>query len=50
MLFRSETLLAETGTSLSIAIYMIIVCIISLIGVSLVKETKGNDLGLTKHH
>ena len=46
----AETLLAETGKSISIAIYMIIVCIISLIGVSLVKETKGNDLGLTKHH
>src|SRR5699024_10557161 len=46
----AETLLAETGTSLSIAIYMIIVCIISLIGVSLVKETKGVDLGLRTHH
>ncbi|HHX47940.1 MAG TPA: MHS family MFS transporter, partial [Brevibacterium sp.] len=46
----AETLLAETGSSISIAIYMIVVCIISLIGVSLVKETKGNDLGLTKHH
>jgi MFS family permease len=45
----AETLLAETGTSLSIAIYMIIVCIISLIGVSLVKETKGVDLGLSTH-
>ena len=45
----AETLLAETGKSISIAIYMIIVCIISLIGVSLVKETKGVDLGITKH-
>ena len=46
----AETLLAETGSSISIAIYMIIVCVISLIGVSLVKETKGNDLGLAKLH
>ncbi len=30
----AETLLAETGSSISIAIYMIVVCIISLIGVS----------------
>ncbi|RAF02584.1 MFS transporter, partial [Burkholderia multivorans] len=46
----AETLLAKTGNSLSIAIYLIIVCVISLIGVSLVKETKGNPLGVPKHH
>ncbi|MGO2036420.1 MAG: MFS transporter, partial [Brevibacterium sp.] len=46
----AESLLASTGTSLSIAIYMIIVCIISLIAVSLVKETKGNPLGVVAHH
>ena len=33
-----------------IAIYLIIVCVISLIGVSLVKETKGTPLRVPKHH
>ena len=46
----AETLLAKTHNSLSIAIYLIIVCVISLIAVSLVKETKGNPLGVAKHH
>ncbi|RBP65047.1 putative MFS family arabinose efflux permease [Brevibacterium sanguinis] len=46
----AEALLTSTGTSLSIAIYMIIVCVISLIGVSLVKETKGVPLGVSRHH
>ncbi|PCC48243.1 MFS transporter [Brevibacterium aurantiacum] len=45
----AETLLARTGSSLSIAAYMIVVCIISLIAVSLVKETKGASLGIVKH-
>ncbi|PCC18320.1 MFS transporter [Brevibacterium aurantiacum] len=45
----AETLLARTGSSLSIAAYMIVVCIISLIAVSLVKETKGAPLGIVKH-
>ncbi|MCI4010694.1 MFS transporter [Brevibacterium sp. ZH18] len=45
----AETLLARTGSSLSIAVYMIIVCVISLIAVSLVKETKGVSLGIAKH-
>ena len=45
----AETLLARTGNSLSIAAYMIVVCIISLVAVSLVKEPKGAPLGILKH-
>ena len=45
----AETLLARTGSSLSIAAYMIVVCVISLIAVSLVKEPKGAPLGIVKH-
>jgi len=40
----AELLLAETGTSISIGLYIAGLSIISLIAVSTVKETKGRDL------
>ncbi|MDN5910439.1 MAG: MFS transporter, partial [Brevibacterium sp.] len=46
----AQALLTWTGSSLSIAVYMIIVCVISLVAVSLVKEPKGVELGVVKHH
>ena len=41
----AEALLKDTGWSVSIGIYIMALCVISFIGVSLVKETKGVPLG-----
>jgi len=41
----AEALLKETGWSASIGIYIMALCVISFIGASLVKETKGAPLG-----
>lgn len=42
----SEALLTGTKWSGSIAIYIMVLCVISFVGVSLVKETRGVDLGV----
>ncbi|SLJ92154.1 Predicted arabinose efflux permease, MFS family [Arthrobacter sp. P2b] len=41
----AEAVLADTGWSGSIGIYIMALCVISFVGVSLVKETKGAPLG-----
>jgi MFS family permease len=41
----AEALLKETGWSGSIGLYIMVLCVVSFIGVSLVKETKGVPLG-----
>jgi hypothetical protein len=40
----AEWLMTSTGESWTIGVYIAIAAIVSLIGVSLVKETKGVDL------
>ncbi len=42
----SQALLSGTKWSGSIAIYVMVLCVISFVGVSLVKETRGVDLGV----
>jgi len=42
----SEALLNQTKWSGSIAIYIMVLCVISFVGVSFVKETRGADLGV----
>lgn len=46
----SQWLLDNTKWSGSIAIYMIVLCVISIVGVSLVKETKGARLRVADSH
>lgn len=46
----SQWLLDNTKWSGSIAIYMIVLCVISIVGVSLVKETKGARLRVADIH
>ncbi|MCQ1999869.1 MFS transporter [Arthrobacter zhaoxinii] len=40
----AQALLNETGWSPSIGIYIMVLCVVSLVAVTMVKETKGNDL------
>ncbi len=44
----AEALLRSTGTSISIALYIMALCVISFIGVSLVKETRGAPLRVSE--
>ncbi|MFZ3453340.1 MFS transporter [Arthrobacter sp. 7Tela_A1] len=46
----AEMLLGATGWSGSIGIYIMVLCVISFIAVSMVKETKGADLGIEESH
>ncbi|MFD1213165.1 MFS transporter [Arthrobacter sp. GCM10027362] len=46
----AELLLAETGTTVSIGIYIAALCIVSLIAVSVVKETRGANLRVEEAH
>jgi MFS family permease len=46
----AELLLRETGTTISIGIYIGILSIISLVAVSMVKETKGKNLRVEEAH
>ncbi|MCQ1948829.1 MHS family MFS transporter [Arthrobacter sp. zg-Y859] len=40
----AQALLNETGWSPSIGLYIMVLCVVSFVAVSMVKETKGNDL------
>ena len=40
----AEALISSTGQSWTIGLYIAVAALISLVGVSLVKETKGVDL------
>lgn len=44
----SEWLLGQTKSSISIAIYIMVLCAISFLGVTLVKETRGTNLRVTQ--
>ena len=46
----AEALLLGTRWTGSIGIYIMILCVISVMGVLLAKETKGNPLGVSSHH
>jgi metabolite-proton symporter len=46
----AEVLLRETGTTIAIGIYIAVLCVISLVAVSMVKETKGNNLRVDEAH
>ncbi|GAB3265481.1 MFS transporter [Arthrobacter pigmenti] len=46
----SQALLNNTGWSGSIGIYMMVLCVISFVAVSLIKETKGNNLRVEEAH
>ena len=46
----AEMLLEATGWSGSIGIYIMILCVISFVAVTMVKETKGADLGVEESH
>jgi MFS family permease len=46
----AELLLSEFGSTTSIAVYVAVVGLISLIAVSMVKETKGNNLRIEEAH
>ncbi|WP_407079853.1 hypothetical protein [Arthrobacter jinronghuae] len=40
----AQALLNETGWSPSIGLYIMVLCVVSFVAVSMVKETMGNDL------
>jgi MFS family permease len=44
----AEVLVQRTGWSPSIGIYIMLLCVVSFVGVSLVSETKGAELGVTE--
>ncbi|MFT4469669.1 MFS transporter [Arthrobacter sulfonylureivorans] len=46
----AEVLLGATGTTISIGIYIMVLCVISLVAVSVVKETKGKNLRVEEAH
>ncbi|MBF4994423.1 MHS family MFS transporter [Arthrobacter gandavensis] len=46
----AQLLLDETGWSGSIGIYIMVLCVISFGAVTMVKETKGADLGIEESH
>lgn len=46
----AELLLGATGTTISIGIYIAVLCVISLVAVSMVKETKGKNLRVEEAH
>ena len=46
----AEMLLGATGWSGSIGIYIMVLCVISFVAVTMVKETKGADLGVMDSH
>ncbi len=46
----AEMLLNATGWSGSIGIYIMVLCVISFVAVTMVKETKGADLGVEESH
>ncbi|GAB3532363.1 MFS transporter [Arthrobacter tecti] len=46
----SEALLDGTGTSISISLYIMGLCVISFVGVSMVKETRGAPLRVSEVH
>jgi MFS family permease len=46
----AELLLTKFGSTTSIAVYVVVVGLISLIAVSMVKETKGNNLRVEEAH
>ncbi|NKX50539.1 MHS family MFS transporter, partial [Arthrobacter deserti] len=46
----AELLLSRFGSTTSIAVYVAVVGLISLVAVSLVKETKGNNLRVEEAH
>jgi MFS family permease len=43
----SELLVQETGTGVSVGVYMMVLAVISFVAVSAIKETRGADLGVT---
>ncbi|KQS56759.1 MFS transporter [Geodermatophilus sp. Leaf369] len=43
----SELLVQETGTGISVGVYMMVLAAISFAAVSMIKETRGADLGVT---
>ncbi|KQS71347.1 MFS transporter [Modestobacter sp. Leaf380] len=45
----SELLVQETGTGISVGIYMMVLAAISFGAVSMIKETRGADLGVDAH-
>ncbi|MFG1977353.1 MFS transporter [Nonomuraea fuscirosea] len=44
----AEALVQGTGSALSIGVYIMVLCVISLAAVTMVKDPKGADLGLTQ--
>jgi MFS family permease len=46
----AEALLSGTGSSLSIGVYIMVLCVISFVGVTLVKETRGVPLRVDESH
>ena len=46
----AQLLLDQTGWSGSIGIYIMVLCVISFVAVTMVKETKGADVGVDESH
>jgi MFS family permease len=46
----AELLLSETGTTIAIGVYIAVLSVISLVAVSLVKETRGTNLRVEEAH
>jgi MFS family permease len=46
----AEALLTGTGSSISIGVYIMLLCIISFVGVTMVKETRGAPLRVPESH
>lgn len=44
----AQALVQSTGTALSVGVYIMVLCVVSLAAVTAVKEPKGTDLGLSQ--